>query len=143
MLCKIHSDLGQNECALKSSQEAVNILRLLVNEDPSMFLLALAENLGDLSMKQSSLNQYGAAVVSTQAAVDIYRRLAEEHPDKPEFLSDLAESLKDLADMQAKHGQEEASLASMQEAEVVETSNTEYSGSQNYCTRPSKRVCLC
>ncbi len=68
-------------------------------------------NLGTI---QGSLERYDAALASTEDAVDLYRKLAERHPDA--FLSELAASCDNLGILQSELGHPDAGMAFSQEA---------------------------
>jgi tetratricopeptide (TPR) repeat protein len=96
------SEMGRRAEALQATQEAVEIRRRLAAQHPDAFLPDLAGGGGALAWPPSTptwasttmLSEMGRraeALQATQEAVDLYRRLAAQHPDA--FLPDLAMSL--------------------------------------------------
>ncbi len=69
-LGNMQSALGQQEAALASTQEAVDLYRKLAEARPEAFLPELAMSLHNLGIRQSDLGQPEAALASAQQALD-------------------------------------------------------------------------
>jgi tetratricopeptide (TPR) repeat protein len=79
---------------------------------------AVSNRLGDrlvtLGARLSNFGHHAEALVASQEAVDVYRRLEEARPDA--FLSDLAMSLNNVASTLSNLGRHEQALAASREA---------------------------
>jgi tetratricopeptide (TPR) repeat protein len=78
----------------------------------------LAASLDNLSIRLSSLGRLEEALVTSQEAVMIYRRLADARADDA-FLPDLARGLHNLGARLSNVGQREAALTATQEAVAI------------------------
>ena len=108
------SNLGRREDALKASQEAVDIYRVLAKDRPDAFLPDLAMSLSNLGIPLSDLGRREDALKVSQEAVDIFRALAKDRPDA--FLPDLAAGLSNLGSRISELGRREEALKASQEA---------------------------
>jgi tetratricopeptide (TPR) repeat protein len=84
------------------------------SEERPQLLDHLAGRLGTLGIRLSQLGRRERALMASQEAADIHRRLAESRPDT--FLPDLATSLNNLGIRLSQLGRREEALAASQEA---------------------------
>jgi tetratricopeptide (TPR) repeat protein len=108
------SGLGWHEEALAASQEAVDIIRRVVQSRSDAFLPALATNLNNFSIRLARLGRREEALSASQEAVDIRRRLEQGRPDA--FLPELARSLSNLGNLLCDLGRHEEALAASRES---------------------------
>ena len=90
---------NQKEAALEGIQEAVNIHRFLVQENPQTFNHELAMSLSNLALCLIVLGQPGAALEAIQEAIALYEPLAREYPQA--FEENLAMARADLEYIQS------------------------------------------
>jgi predicted DNA-binding ArsR family transcriptional regulator len=84
-------ELGRRAEALEATQEAVEILRQLAQQNPDALRPELASSLHNLGVRLSALGRRAEALQATQEAVEILRQLAQQNPNA--FLPELARSL--------------------------------------------------
>ena len=108
------SDLGKREEALKTSQEAVDLYRVLAQRNPDAFQPNLAASLNNLGNMLSELGKHEEALKASQEAVEIRRVLTQRNPDA--FQPDLAGSLNNLSSRLRALGRREEALKASQEA---------------------------
>jgi tetratricopeptide (TPR) repeat protein len=84
-------ELGRRAEALEATQEAVEILRQLAQQNPDALRPELARSLHNLGVRLSALGRRAEALQATQEAVEILRQLAQQNPNA--FLPELARSL--------------------------------------------------
>jgi tetratricopeptide (TPR) repeat protein len=111
--------LTLRELAADLAQQITDRLRALLADpterDADVPLRAiLAGSLSNLSIRLSQLGQREEALAASQEAVDMYRRLAQRHPDA--FLPELASGLNYLGGDLYRLGRREEALAASQEA---------------------------
>ncbi|MBF0311150.1 MAG: tetratricopeptide repeat protein [Magnetococcales bacterium] len=106
------SSLGRSPEALAPAQEAVDIYRDLVGQQPQHPDLAMSLN--NLSNRLSEVGRSAEALAPAQEAVEIYRKLASQQPQA--IRPDLAGSLNTLANRLSEVGRSEEALAPAQEA---------------------------
>ncbi|REE17126.1 anaphase-promoting complex subunit 5 [Paraburkholderia sp. BL27I4N3] len=105
---------GQPEAALGTAEEAVDLYRELVAQQPEVFRPDLARSLSNLAVRLNALGQREPALQAAQEATDLNRELADQWPDV--FRPDLAGSLNNLANSLSELGQREPALQAAQEA---------------------------
>jgi tetratricopeptide (TPR) repeat protein len=98
--------------ALAEYQEALQIRRELVVENPRSFLPDMAMTLNNLAILHKKENEMEIALAEYQEALEIYRTLAEENPRS--FLPDVAMTLLNVSIFYLQD-QPEKSLALAQE----------------------------
>jgi len=108
------SSLGRREEALRATEEAIVILRLLATQKPDTFLPDLARALNNLGKMLRELGQREEALRATEEAVDILRQFATQRPE--DFLPDLAKSLNTLGSILSGLSQWEEALNTTEEA---------------------------
>jgi tetratricopeptide (TPR) repeat protein/nucleoside phosphorylase len=107
-------ELGRREDALKATQEAADLYRVLAQRNPDAFQPYLAGSLNNLGGSLSELGRREDALKATQEAVDLYRALAQRNPDA--FQPELAMSLNNLGARLSDWGRREDALKATREA---------------------------
>lgn len=108
-------DSGQNELALRSSEESVRLMRELVARDREA-LPTLAKSVNNLGIGLRALGRLNESLQCAEEAVSIYRDLTKGNRD--EYLPVLAGFLGNLSNSQSSVGRRDAALASAKESET-------------------------
>ncbi|KZP14731.1 TPR-like protein [Athelia psychrophila] len=122
---------GRLEEALVASQEAVDVHRAPVTEQPATPNADLAGCLDNLSTQLSALRRWEEALAVIKEAVYLYRALAIERPTA--FNGDLARSLKNLSARLSNLGRHEEALVEIKTAvDLQRGPSAERSGASDY-----------
>ncbi|MBB5057439.1 hypothetical protein HDF16_002145 [Granulicella aggregans] len=108
------ADKGLWEDALKSTREAVRLLKVLAASNPASFKKLLAQSWLSLSNAESDRDMREEALHSAQQAAQLFNELADD--DWIKFLPDLAGSLHNLSSRQAKLGCPNEALVNIKQA---------------------------
>ncbi|KAA0932229.1 caspase family protein [Streptomyces apricus] len=108
------AEANQQQQAMATAQEALEIHRNLANRDPDTHLEGLADYLESHVYQLQDFKQRKAAIAASQEALEIRRRLAKINPEK--HLESLARSLDFHSRNLADASQRDAAMATAQEA---------------------------
>ncbi|MFE2413840.1 acyl carrier protein [Kitasatospora sp. NPDC059408] len=114
------SDMGRQEEALATIEEAVAAFRLLARADPAPHLHTLAKALNNLSNRLGDLGRREEALTVIESAVRIRYRLAEESEEAfAEHFPDYAMALNNMSTRLSDLGRHQEALETAEEALVA------------------------
>jgi hypothetical protein len=111
------SDLGRDDEALATIEEAVAIGRRLADEDPDTFLTDLSRSLTNLSLRLYNVGRYREALEAGEEAVAVDRALADADPEG--FLPALSASLNNYSNALEIVGRDEEALVAIEETVAI------------------------
>ncbi|MDY7230181.1 tetratricopeptide repeat protein [Hyalangium rubrum] len=108
------SALGRREEALKATEQAVELHRVLAQRNPDAFQADLAMSLNNLGLMLAALGRPEEALKATEQATETYRALAQSNPIA--YQPNLAGSLNNLGNRLSELGRREEALKATEQA---------------------------